>query len=80
MTALLSTATVLLCLAGGCGNNSGRDRMTDDTTALGREPDVAEPIDTNTADVVRDKYPDIPEDGNRQNTGRDSLRPAPQAP
>ncbi|ODS85809.1 MAG: hypothetical protein ABS46_01715 [Cytophagaceae bacterium SCN 52-12] len=52
----------------------------DDTTAFGREPDVAEPIDTNTADVIRERTPDIPEDGNRQNTGRDSSRPAPQAP
>ncbi len=68
MSVLLSAATVLLCLAGGCGNNSGKDSMTGDTAAFGREPDVAEPIDTNMADDLRD------------NTGKDSLELTPPVP
>ncbi len=68
ISALLFTAAALLCLAGGCGNNSGKDSMTEDTAAFGREPDVVEPIDTNMPDDLRD------------NTGKDSLELAPPVP
>ncbi len=68
MSALLSIATVLLCLAGGCGNNSGKERMIDDTTTFQREPDVAEPIDTNMPGDIRDK------------TEKDSIQLAPPVP
>ncbi len=80
MSALLSAAIMLLCLAGGCGNNSGRDTMTDDTTGFGRELDVEEPIDTNMPNDIRQTSPDIPGDDSRQKSGKDSLRPAPQVP
>lgn len=54
ISALLSAATVLLCLAGGCGNNSGKDNsMADDTTGYGLQEEVAEPIDTNMPDDLR---------------------------
>lgn len=69
MPALLSIATLLLCLAGGCGNNSNRDNsMTGDTATFSREPDVAEPIDTNMPGDLRDK------------TGKDSLQVTPPVP
>lgn len=54
MSALLSVAAVLLCLAGGCGNNNGRENsMTNDTTGYGLQEEVAEPIDTNMPDDLR---------------------------